>query len=86
MSLPISQQAKYWGLSTAVFLLLLWLLGDILLPFFVGAAVAYFLDPVADRLETAGLSRAMATLTNKPSASISYMKCQTMTSAWGQAV
>ncbi|PRY93947.1 AI-2E family transporter [Donghicola tyrosinivorans] len=63
MSLPISQQAKYWGLSTAVFLLLLWLLGDILLPFFVGAAVAYFLDPVADRLELAGFSRAMATLT-----------------------
>lgn len=63
MSLPISQQAKYWGLSAAIFLLLLWLLGDILLPFFVGAAVAYFLDPVADRLEAAGFSRAMATLT-----------------------
>ena len=33
-----------------------------LLPFVAGMALAYFLDPVADRLQRLGLSRAAATL------------------------
>lgn len=61
MALPVREQVKYWGLATAVFFVLLWLLGDVLLPFLVGGAIAYFLDPIADRLETMGLSRAAAT-------------------------
>ncbi|MCU0905643.1 MAG: AI-2E family transporter [Tabrizicola sp.] len=44
-----------------MFFLAIWLLGDVLLPFIVGGAIAYFLDPVADRLERLGLSRVMAT-------------------------
>jgi len=51
MSLPVRQQVKYWGIATAVFLLIMWYLGDIMLPFVLGGAIAYFLDPVADRLE-----------------------------------
>ena len=35
--------------------------GDVLLPFVLGGAVAYFLDPLADRLERMGASRALAT-------------------------
>ena len=61
MSLPIQTQAKYWGIVGLVLVVLLWLLGDVLLPFILGAALAYFLDPVADRLERAGLSRVAAT-------------------------
>src|SRR6056297_1251354 len=61
MALSAGQQLKYWGIATAVFVALLWLLGDVLLPFVLGGAIAYFLDPVADRLERAGLSRAAAT-------------------------
>ncbi|MCE8006221.1 AI-2E family transporter [Aestuariivita sp.] len=61
MALPVRDQLKYWGLATALFVLLLWLLGDVLLPFVIGGAIAYFLDPVADRLERMGLSRAIAT-------------------------
>ncbi|MFN4156203.1 MAG: AI-2E family transporter [Paracoccaceae bacterium] len=61
MALPMTQQAKYWGIAGAVFLLLMWLMGDVLVPFLVGGAIAYFLDPVADRLERLGLSRAAAT-------------------------
>ncbi|WP_375255367.1 AI-2E family transporter [Yoonia sp.] len=57
MALPIGQQAKYWGIATAVFLLALWFLGDVILPFVLGGAIAYLLDPVADRLEKAGFSR-----------------------------
>jgi predicted PurR-regulated permease PerM len=61
MSLPVKDQLRYWGIAAVVFVLLLWFLGDVLLPFVIGAAIAYFVDPVADRLERAGLSRAAAT-------------------------
>jgi predicted PurR-regulated permease PerM len=61
MALPIRDQIRYWGIVAVVFLLLLWALGNVLLPFLVGGALAYFLDPVADRLERAGLSRVAAT-------------------------
>jgi predicted PurR-regulated permease PerM len=61
MSLPGSDQLKYWGIAAAVFFVLLYALGDQLLPFFLGAAIAYFLDPVADWLERFGCSRALAT-------------------------
>ncbi len=40
---------------------LLYLLSGVLLPFVAGLLVAYFLDPVADRLERAGCSRTLAT-------------------------
>jgi predicted PurR-regulated permease PerM len=49
-----------WGIGFAVFSLLLWSLGGTLLPYIAGAAVAYFLDPLADRLERLGLSRVWA--------------------------
>lgn len=61
MALPVRVQLRYWGIAAAAFLLTLWLLGNVILPFLVGGAVAYFLDPVADRLERWGLSRAAAT-------------------------
>ncbi|MCR9088775.1 MAG: AI-2E family transporter [Rhodobacteraceae bacterium] len=60
MALPVETQMKYWSIATAVFLLTLWFLGDQLLPFVLGMAVAYLLDPVADRLEDWGLSRGIA--------------------------
>lgn len=61
MALPVRDQLKYWGLATAGFLVVLWTLGDVILPFVVGGAIAYFLDPVADRLERWGLGRTAAT-------------------------
>lgn len=61
MALPIRDQLKYWGIAAAVFMVALWFMGDVLLPFLLGGAIAYFLDPVADRLERLGLSRVMAT-------------------------
>ena len=62
MALPVRQQLIYWSIAAAVFLALLFMLGNVLLPFVVGGAVAYFLDPVADRLETMGFSRLWATI------------------------
>lgn len=61
MALPVREQAKYWGVVAVVLLLLLYALGNVMLPFLVGGAMAYFLDPVADRLERMGLSRTAAT-------------------------
>ncbi len=61
MALPIRDQLKYWGIAAAVFMVALWFLGNVLVPFLMGAAIAYFLDPLADRLERLGLSRGMAT-------------------------
>jgi predicted PurR-regulated permease PerM len=61
VALPVRQQITFWGLAALAFLGLLWLLGDVILPFVVGGAIAYFLDPVADRLEAMGLSRAIST-------------------------
>lgn len=62
MGLPVRDQLKYWGLAAAIFFVLLWVLGDVILPFLLGGAIAYFLDPVADRLEEMGASRVAATL------------------------
>ncbi|MDE3239998.1 MAG: AI-2E family transporter [Paracoccaceae bacterium] len=62
MGLPVREQLKYWGIAAAVFLLALWFLGGVILPFLIGGAIAYFLDPVADRLERLGLSRGAATV------------------------
>ena len=46
----------------AIFVASLIWLREILLPFVAGACLAYFLDPVADRFEKAGVSRLIATL------------------------
>jgi predicted PurR-regulated permease PerM len=62
MALPVKQQFLYWAVLCAVFLLLLWGLGQVLLPFIVGGAIAYILDPLADRLEARGFSRIWATI------------------------
>ena len=63
MALPVRAQLTYWGVASAFFLVVLWFLGDVLLPFVLGGAIAYFLDPVADRLERLGMSRVAATAT-----------------------
>ncbi|CUH52826.1 AI-2E family transporter [Shimia marina] len=61
MALPAHKQFQFWGIFIVVFALILWALGDVLLPFILGGAIAYFLDPLADRLEDSGLSRAAST-------------------------
>ncbi|MFC3568990.1 AI-2E family transporter [Paracoccus simplex] len=57
MQLPVHKQVLYWGAALAVLLLALWGLGNAIMPFIMGAAVAYLFDPLADRLERLGLSR-----------------------------
>ena len=61
MALSTKEQVSYWGVALAASSLALWYLGDVILPFVLGGAIAYFLDPVADRLEAWGFSRVFAT-------------------------
>ncbi len=53
---------RWWLVILAVCLALIYLLSGVLVPFIAGMATAYFLDPIADRLERWGLSRTSATL------------------------
>ncbi len=54
--------AYTWLALAAASIAMLVLLQSILLPFVAGMAIAYFLDPVADKLEERGLGRTLATL------------------------
>lgn len=57
----LRRQIYFWLFVLALLIAFLWLFSSILLPFVAGMALAYFLDPVADRLQRLGLSRLMAT-------------------------
>ena len=48
--------------ALVVFVLLLWLLSEILLPFVAGLAIAYLLNPLVDRIERVGINRLVAAL------------------------
>ncbi|MDP2062584.1 MAG: AI-2E family transporter [Phaeovulum sp.] len=61
MALPVRHQMTYWSLALVALLAALWGLGSVILPFLTGGALAYFMDPVADRLQRAGMSRVAAT-------------------------
>ncbi len=61
-SAGLKRQALFWGIALALFIAFLMVFSSILLPFVAGMALAYFLDPVADRLERIGLSRMLATV------------------------
>jgi predicted PurR-regulated permease PerM len=61
MPLSLTRQIQFWFAALFVLILFLWLFSGVLLPFVSGMALAYLLDPVADRLQKAGLSRGMAT-------------------------
>lgn len=61
-SAGLKRQALFWGIALALFIGFLMVFRTILLPFVAGMALAYFLDPVADRLERIGLSRIWATV------------------------
>lgn len=62
MSVTLRRQALFWGAAAVALIIFLYVFSGILLPFVAGMALAYFLDPVADRLQRLGLSRLMATI------------------------
>ena len=60
--IALQRQVYFWLAPLAVVVLALWLLSPILLPFVAGAAIAYLLTPVTDRLERYGVNRLAAAL------------------------
>lgn len=52
----------FWLVAAALLFTMLWLCWAILPPFIIAMAIGYLLDPVANRLQSLGLSRLMASL------------------------
>ena len=60
--MSLQRQISFWLGAFILFVLALFLFREFLLPFVAGLAIAYALDPLADRLERMGLSRLVATV------------------------
>ncbi|MFC6491133.1 AI-2E family transporter [Nitratireductor sp. GCM10026969] len=58
----LARHVAFWLLTAAALILFLYIFSSILLPFLAGMVLAYFLDPVADRLQRLGTSRLTATI------------------------
>jgi len=56
------RHVSFWLIAAVILILFLYVFSSILLPFLAGMVLAYFLDPIADRLERVGLSRLAATV------------------------
>jgi predicted PurR-regulated permease PerM len=60
--MTFQRQALFWLAALLAVAFFLYLFSGILLPFVAGLALAYLLDPIADRLERLGLPRVAATV------------------------
>lgn len=58
--MKVERQVLFWLAALAALVVVIALLREVLLPFVVGMILAYALNPVAERLSRAGLSRAAA--------------------------
>jgi predicted PurR-regulated permease PerM len=61
--MTLQRQALFWTGALILFVLAMWIVREVLLPFVAGITLAYFLNPLADRLERLGVSRMVASLT-----------------------
>lgn len=57
----IESQTRFWFIAFLVFCVVVWLLRPMLLPFLVGAAIAYFLNPVVNLLARRKIRRWLGT-------------------------
>lgn len=60
-SLTTGRRIALWAFIGLAIFFTIWLLSPVLLPFLVGLAIAYVLDPAVDRVERLGLGRLWAT-------------------------
>ncbi len=60
--MTLQRQLMFWLGALAAFILVVWVLHAMLLPFVAGTALAYLLNPAADRIERLGVPRILATL------------------------
>ncbi len=61
--ISLKAQIAFWLGLLAMLIFGMWLLGDVMTPFIAGMVLAYFLDPLADKLESWGMPRIVATST-----------------------
>jgi predicted PurR-regulated permease PerM len=60
IAMPIRNHAVFWVLALAALLAVSWLFRDVLLPFALGIAIAYLLNPLVNRAGKFGMPRAVA--------------------------
>jgi predicted PurR-regulated permease PerM len=58
----LQRQALFWLGALVALIVVLWILREVLLPFVAGFVLAYLLNPLANRLERAGMNRTVASL------------------------
>lgn len=58
----LESKARFWILVFVLSVAVLWMLKPVLLPFAAGLAIAYFLDPVVDKIERRGVPRWLGAL------------------------
>ncbi len=60
--MTLRRQLIFWSLALFVFIALLWLLNEVLLPFVAAMVLAYLLDPLVKRIQRMGVNRALASV------------------------
>lgn len=70
-----SQKLTAWGITFLVFVLCLYFLRDVLLPFVAGIALAYFLDPMTTKLQKKLHSRIAAVTIISCAAVLIFLMC-----------
>ncbi len=58
--ISLREHIRFWILGALVLTGVVWLLGDVLLPFILGAAIAYLLGPIVTKMIRAGVPRVAA--------------------------
>lgn len=61
--MTLQRKVQFWLFAFVGFMLFVYVFRGVLLPFVAAMAIAYLLDPVADRLERLGMSRTFAVAT-----------------------
>jgi predicted PurR-regulated permease PerM len=62
VTIGLGRQMTFWVVTFVAFVLAIWLLHEILLPFVAGMTLAYLFNPLASRLERLGIDRLIASL------------------------
>ena len=60
--MTFTRPMAFWTAAFATFVVLVWLLYEILLPFVAGMVLGYLLDPLANRIERLGIGRLAAAM------------------------
>lgn len=57
MTIPVTKQLAFWGMTSFGLLLFIWVFKAVLMPFVLGVVIAYLLNPLVKRFSTKGIKR-----------------------------